>query len=181
MTRHMTTVLGFAKLFLFCVAVGMLVLGPVQIKKTLDARTWQPREVKITQSRIISSPSGGHGHSSRTHSLQIEILDMESGTRSSKVHVRFGGFNVNVAVLSSLAASTLDKDQEKYSVGAEVTAFKHPDRDQYVLEQNTTTAMLCAVLVSLTYMCAIVIMMVRGGRSKDMESESKPSAPSADA
>ena len=138
----MKNVKEFIFLSLFVLSIGLLVMTPIEIYKTIEARSWVPVDVIVISSQIDEN----HGHY-----LKIEILDIEKGETNSRVSLRYGDIHLSVEVFGSLFISTLYADRARYPVGAKIKAFRSPDQSIYVLEQNTINQMLVLLLLACIY------------------------------
>jgi hypothetical protein len=139
----MKTIRNYILLGLFMFSIFTLVVAPIEIYKTIEARSWDAVGVKVITNHISSIH--------HDHYLKVEILDLETGKISSNVSVRYGDAHLLVEVLDYLLWSTFDTDMDRYPVGAEIKAFRSPDKTTYVLEQNSVVLMLVLILLACIY------------------------------
>lgn len=158
--RAIRGLIGLANLFLLMASVLFLVIAPSEIKQILAARTWVPRKVQILRSDVVYRKKTNRHGSGGGHSLKIEIWDPAENSASKSVSVRFGTFQMSLGIYS-----TLERDQAKYTPGKEVTAYRSPDGNQYVLEQNKITGVVLRVLFSLLLISVNVWIVMRRSRS----------------
>jgi hypothetical protein len=147
MLQVIRTTIGILWLFSLGAAVFFLVFAPFEIKKTRDAWSWQPVKVRVVKSHIEHVRGEGGGHS-----LQIGVQEVDNPARRGTARVRFGHINHGLYIFSRRFLSTLDADQTRYPVGKELVAYRQPDADYYVLEQNSITLLATVWITCLVWL-----------------------------
>jgi hypothetical protein len=140
-------VVGAFWLFSLGAAGFFLLLAPFEIKKTRDAWSWPPVKVRVTESRIEHVRGEGGGHS-----LKIAVQEIDNPARRGAARVRFGEIGHNVHFFSHRFYSSLDADLALYPAGKELTAYRQPDADYYLLEQNSVTLMVSVWITCLIWL-----------------------------
>ncbi len=147
--------LGFLLLCLLGFSLFFMVFVPIEIYKTIAARSWEPVEVTISSSRIIE-------RSNRYH-LELIIEEVKSKKRGSRVSVRHGDMTLSFVAFGGLLNSTLYSDRNRYPVGAVTTAYRSPDGHSYVLEQNSIDFLLVLFAIACVYPAISIWKIKRGG------------------
>ena len=147
---------GILMLCLLGFSVFLVIFLPFEIYKTFDAHHWEPVEVRITTSRIEAV--------SNEYYFDIAVEEIATQKRSSRVQVRYGDINLSLVVFGDLFKSSLYRDQEVYPVGAVVTAYRSPDGNSYVLEQNAPDFMLMLFAIACIYPGIAVWRLVKTRR-----------------
>ena len=127
----------------------LTILAPIEIYKTINGKSWQPRKVRIIHSELELVRGKGK------LLLNIALYDLESKTTSSTVFVRFGDIEVDIHLPFMRSISSKRRDSQKYIVGKELIAYKNPKSNEYLLEQNSITLMITLLLLSISILTAI--------------------------
>ena len=144
-------------LFLFFLSIFLLIVAPIEIYKTIDARSWKSVEVKVISNEIAKDDD---------FYLNTVILDMSNQKASSNVSIRYGEPSFTIVFFGKLIGSTYDKDKDRYRAGAVIKAYRSPDKKTYVLEQNTITEMLILFMLGLIYPGITIALAIKNRLQK---------------
>lgn len=153
-------IFGFVMLTVFFSSIFLLVTIPFEIRRTLDARTWESVPVKIIDYPMDRDMDG-------LPYSRIRIQDLEKNTTSMRVQFRYGDFGWNVYFFYHRVATLDTVDQRKYPPGTVVEAFRSPDGREYVLEQNSLNTMLTLFVLSCIYPGIAVVSIIRSQKASN--------------
>lgn len=147
-TTKSSSLLGITLLVSLFLALSL----PIEITKQRGAGSWQPRKVRVVESRIVDY---GHGETGGK-GLQLVVLDLQDNSLSKVVRTRFG-FYPNTPTI----------DHDKYPVGMELVAYRNPNRkDEYVLEQNRSFVLTGFWIASVIIAAGSLLKLVLDRRKR---------------
>jgi len=155
---------GILLLFIFLLAIFLLIAMPFELRRAISSQKWEQRELLIKSSELVYRRASGNTKSS--HSLKIVAVDTATNKSMTISDVMYGDFPFTFSVFSKAAFSSNNKYIEKYPARATVIGYKDPESNKYVLEKGKTAFPIIAISMSAIWLLTNILIMRKNKSQK---------------
>ena len=166
----MNKIRSWLLLFIFVLAIFFCITMPFELRNAIKSQSWEPRDLRIQSSEIVKVKDPGP-ESGYDYRLKITAIDLSNNKLIRISDVKYGDFPFTIISFGKMLSSDYEAYVKKYPAGAEVTGYKNPNSNKYVLEKGDITLPVILLSVSALWLSGNVFIMIRYPKSRKSKEE----------
>ena len=147
-------------LSIFLLSIFFCIAMPFEIRKAIASQSWEPREIHILSSEIVSTKDRRNGTLHISHSIRIKATDLSNNEQITIKDIKYGDIPFTFSVFGKAIAGDLIKYLDKYPPNKKVIGYKDPNSSKYILEESNITQPLVILIIAALWILGNILIMI---------------------